>query len=299
MIYVTTQHEQGVKNRHVDDAAIGHHFLNWLKGPTLAQRYGLRYLYNDIVPHYMGTKWNEFLGLGKIENVSNCDVVNIPQVEWNASWDHPVIAEYVKKYEHSSITEHENTLLRTAPGRGIQIDWQYYLNNDLREKYDFARREYPVGCHKWDTFINIGIHIRRGDINPKDQPERWITNSQYIRLMETITSKFKDDCLFHIYSEGMPASFADILNHFGLAVILHLNDDPIVAFHNLVTCDVLVNAKSAFSVCAAYFHKGPKLCIPFSIYWQQTHPDNDNFKDLIWVNENMDFNINKLEALLG
>jgi len=259
----------------------------------------------------MGTKWNDFLGLDRkvpsalnesgvpvyfIDDIKNCKIVDIPQIEWNSNYNHPVIVDFIKKYECFSMTEDQNILLRTAPGRGMQIDWQYYLNNDLREKYDFARQKNPVVYHGYSTFINVGIHIRRGDINPKDQPERWITNNQYIRLMQNIVKVYGDNCLFHIYSEGAPSDFKDVLDSIGLSVVLHLQDDPIVAFHNLVLCDILVNAKSAFSVCAAYFHKGPKLCIPFSVYWQETHPNNDNFKDLTWVNDNMDFNNEKIKS---
>jgi hypothetical protein len=314
MIYITTQHEQGVKNRYESDGAIGHHFLNWLKGPILSQRYDLRYLHNNIVPDYMGTQWNEFLGLNKkvpsklnvlgvpvysVNDIKDCQIIDIPQIEWDARYDHPTIVQYIKKYEYSSITEDENILLRTAPGRGMQIDWQYFLNNDLREKYDFARQANPVGLYNPDDFYIACIHWRKGDINPKDQPERWITNEQYYKLINNIKDVLDNLCIrykIQIISEGEQKDFGCATSIDNVEFIL--NESPMISFHRMVTSDILVNAKSAFSVCAAYLHRGPKLCIPFSIYWQQTHPDNDNFKDLIWINDNMDFDSEKISESL-
>jgi len=281
----------------------------------LAQRYGLRYVYNNIVPDYMGTQWNEFLGLDKrvpsklnelgvpvysISDIKNCQIVDIPQIEWNASYTHPIIIEYINKYKYASINEDENILLRTSPGRGFYIDWQYWLNNDLREKYDFARQENPVELHNADDFYMVCIHWRRGDINNKDQPERWITNERYYKLINNIKNTLDNLYIrykIQIISEGEQKDFGCVNDIDNIEFVL--NENPIISFHRMIISDILINAKSAFSVCAAYFHKGPKLCIPFSIYWQQTHPDNDNFKDLIWINESMDFHIKTLDILLG
>ena len=303
MIYIITQHEQDLKNKHgEEDAAMGHNFLLWLAGNVLAFEYGYRYIYTPIIPEYMWTECNQFLGFDKIvpsklnsqgrkhwflDDIKNYEIIDIPKIPFPARYYQ--FDKIIKKYSYASISEDKNIILRLAKGQGIGIDWAYFLNNDLREKYDEARRQNPVHEYKNDSFINIACHIRRGDINPKDQSDRWITNEQYIKLFKNIYDILGSTCLIHVHSLGEKSDFSDIEN-LGEYIKLHLNERPIVAFHNLVSSDILINSKSAFSVFAAYLHKGIKFCIPFSIYWTN-FPD---WPELIPVHKDYNFDFNKL-----
>lgn len=301
MIYITTSHEQGIKKRNEQDEAVGHFFLQWLSGPVLAQKYGLIYLHQDIIPQYIGDMWNQFLGFDFAHrNLVNNITQVLPKIKWPAKTDNQELFSFIRKISCSSISEESNIILVTSPGQSFEIDWSYYLNNNLRERYDFARQTNPVKLNNPDDYYIVCIHIRKGDINPKDQPERWMTNTQYYELIRNIENVLDSQYIryqIQIISEGEKQDFGCLNDIDGLKFIL--NEDPKTSFHRMVVSDILVNAKSAFSVLAAYLHKGPKLCIPFSIYWNQTHPDNDNFKDLIWINNNMDFDNNKLKEVIN
>jgi len=314
MIYITTIHEQNIKKRNDQDGAAGHFALAWLVGPVLAQQYGLRYIYNPVIPEYMGTNWNNFLGFDKIvpsklnsrgvthysiDNIANYKIIELPKFSFPANTDN--FKSIIHKYKYSSITEDENIILRTSPGQSLGMSWLYWLNNDLREKYDAARLENPVSLDCDSNIINVVCHIRKGDINPVDQPERWITDKQYRHLLENICLTMdrryiQNKVRIHICSEGDIKDFHELGKDamFGGILSFHLNESPYITFHRMVMADVLVNAKSAFSVLAAYLNKGIKLVIPFSIYLDHSFPKNDNFKDLISVDNNMDFSKEKL-----
>lgn len=302
MLYITTQHEHNIKKRYEQDSAVGHFFLGWLIGPILAQNYGLKYIYSNPVPDYIGNEWNDFLGFKKTfpgYKIENYKIIDLPMLSWPATSEQ--FRALMKKYEYSSISDEKNIILQTQPGQSLSIDWSYYLNNGLREGYDEKRQENPIQCYFDKDFINVAVHIRRGDINPKDQPERWITDKEYERLLEnlclTLQSKYLENKLkIHIYSEGENGDFIRLIRNPMLfcTLVFHLNEDPMITFHHLVSSDILINAKSAFSVLASYLNKGIKMVIPFSIYWNHSFPKNNNFNNLIEINDNMDFNQEKL-----
>ena len=313
MLYIQSQQEQGVKNRFDGCAAIGHRFLSWLIGPVLSQRYGIRYIYNDIVPEELDSGWNEFLGFDKIvpsklneigapqyslENIKNYKIIDMPRAPWDARYDHPVILETINKYKHTSITEDDNIVLKIPPGQGLEIDWSYWLNNDLREKYDFARQKNPVLLDNNSNYIDIVIHWRMGDISQQNQPERWLADKQYYILIQNIQNTLKQTnkkYTIKIVSEGNIQDFGCVRN---LDVEFLLNEDPKIAFHRLVAANILVPAKSAFSTLACYLNKKIIFVIPFSIYFNQHYPHNDNFKNMIDVDSDMDFDVNKIRSIL-
>ncbi len=237
----------------------------------------------------MGTNWNNFLGLDRIfpgYKIQNYKIVDLPRLSWPATCEQ--FRALMKKYEYSSISNEENIILQTQPGQSLAIDWSYYLNSTLREGYDRARRENPIRCYFDPDFTNIGVHVRRGDISPENQPERWIYSEQYIELFRNINNAFDSDCLIHVYSEGDKSDFGEIGKIDN--VLFHLNEDPMVTFHHLISSDILINAKSAFSVVASYLNKNIKLCIPFSIYWNN-FPD---LSDIITVDNNFNFDVDML-----
>jgi len=287
MRYITTTCEDGVKSRYADDGAVGHFWLKWMAGPIMARRYGLQYAYNHVIPEYMGTKWNEFLGFDKNELSigdipNNIKIIDLQRLSWDSTWNHPVFRKAIMD------NPEDNVLFKIAQAQSIEFDWQYYLNNDLREKYDFARQQDHVKSDLDLSVFNVVVHIRHGDINIKDQPERWITNEQYEHIFKQVNTVFDSKCVIHICSEGKIKDFDDLYKISN--IVFHLNDSPFEAFNRMVNANMFIPAKSAFSTLACYLNEKIKLCIPFSIYWKE-FPDT---RELIHINENYDFDFRKL-----
>jgi hypothetical protein len=294
MRYITTTCEDGVKSRYADDGAVGHFWLKWMAGPIMARRYGLQYVYNHVIPEYMGTKWNEFLGFDKNELSigdipNNIKIIDLQRLSWDSTWNHPVFRKAIMD------NPEDNVLFKIAQAQSIEFDWQYYLNNDLREKYDFARQQSPMKSDLNPHTINICLHIRHGDINIKDQPERWISNEQYEFILNQI-NRFVNNCVIHICSEGEIKDFGNVSKIKN--VIFHLKESPFQAFDRMINADIFIPAKSAFSTLACYLNKNIKFVVPFSIYWKNDFPDNDNFWNLIPVYDNYNFDFDKLTKAL-
>ena len=130
------------------------------------------------------------------------------------------------------------------------------------------------------TYLNIVIHLRRGDA-PSD---RVLSNRKLFSLIRILKQKYTSTQIkFHIFSQGNESEFYDIsreksvslhlsaptvpcrygsrgmaknencLNH---TVSEHVVDDLIQTFSSLVKADVLVLANSAFSYVAGIYNSG-------------------------------------------
>lgn len=305
MIYIQTQHEQGIKNSNGKESAeVGHFFLSWLVGPVLSKRYDIRYLYTNPVPEYMGTNQNQVLGFSKytkkcphysLENIKNYKIIDLPRLPFPARYDQ--FKEIMKKYSCMSISDEDNIVLRTQPGQSLAIDWQYFLNNDLRERYDMARQKQPIIYNKNhdNNCLIISCHVRRGDLNPVSQSERYIYNEQYLCLFNNIKEIFEEIDMAYkiqIISVGEIHDFYPLNKLKNIEFLL--NESPCIALDRLINADIFIPAKSAFSTLACYLNKNIKFIIPFSIYWTYDFPDNDNFNNLIKIYEDYNIEKNKL-----
>jgi hypothetical protein len=117
------------------------------------------------------------------------------------------------------------------------------------------------------TFIDtrdstrVAVHIRRGDV--RDASNKRYTNITqtlaYMSLVERDIQSIRSSrkLTFHVYSEGKPEIFAELVEAFGQQrVFLHLDDELKITFHDMVSADVLIMAKSAFSYAVALLSMG-------------------------------------------
>lgn len=158
------------------------------------------------------------------------------------------------------------------------------------------RRKYDVGTDKVHTpsfnatagKLRVAVHIRRGDIMATEQGGggkevqghygfRYTSNDDtlaYMRWVEKdlLTDQSKkvgpEDIVFHLYSEGVAQDFDSITQAFGQdRVFLHLDDYLPMAFHDMVSADVLIMAKSAVSQAVALLSRGT---VYYQKYWHSS-----------------------------
>jgi hypothetical protein len=155
----------------------------------------------------------------------------------------------------------------SVPGFDEKVD--LYFNDDflsdMRKRY--LSGPYPKAhSHEFDVTkntIRIAVHIRRGDIDGKEsQTFRYTNNSVVLSFMELVEQDIRSTnqshpISFHVYSEGKPENFVDLVEASDQRnVYLHLGDDLRMTFHDMVSADVLVMAKSGFSYGAALLSGG-------------------------------------------
>lgn len=124
--------------------------------------------------------------------------------------------------------------------------------------------------------VRVAVHIRRGDVGISSfghsSISRYTNNTQVLASMQLVERDIRannksQDAIFHIYSEGKPEAFADLVRAYGNArVFLHLGGDIKVSFHDMVSADVLIMAKSSFSYAAALLSEG---IIYYQPFWHQ------------------------------
>ena len=123
----------------------------------------------------------------------------------------------------------------------------YYTNKVL----EYIRSCYFSSKKPSIDMVDIAIHIRRGDVSNVENKKRYIDNSVYIKIINTLKERYKDYTIT-IFSEGVYEDFIDL----GLEEnCFKLNMDVFKTFHSLVTSKVLIQSFSSFSYCAGLINR--------------------------------------------
>lgn len=119
--------------------------------------------------------------------------------------------------------------------------------NEIRQNYFLNEKpENPYNNY-------VAIHIRRGDVNIVDHPDRWIDNNFYLTYIQKIKNKYPDKKII-ICSQGNINDFK-VIQNLNTDLIFDLIDDPLRHFNILVNANVLVPCLSSFSFIAGLLNK--------------------------------------------
>jgi len=304
-------------------AGIGHQFTNWLVSYVLAKKYELKFVHQPFVGETDGTyaqqgsnafqitrpvkEWNDFLNFGEGELVltdlpTNIETIQLPHMNANildkrknyeeVEWDHPVFKKYLTE------NHNENILFKISEleqGQFIAIDWNFYKNNNLKQKYNNSEQIKNFKCYFNKDELNIAITIRRGDVTKDQSYGRWMDLGYYLNIMEILTNiKELKNIVFHIYSWNMPEQERKILLSHQKSgkykIQLHINEDVFSTFYHFTKANIFVSSQGAFSLLANYLTDAIKLTTPFDIFWNNFPSD---IEDLIPINDGI-FDSSKL-----
>ena len=120
-------------------------------------------------------------------------------------------------------------------------------------------RQYYYSTPKPNTKTSIALHIRRGDVDKKTYPTRYIDNNKYKKIIRFLLKTYPDD-IITIFSEGSIHDFHDLQQD---RVVFQLNGTIEETFHSFVRAKVLVTAKSTFSYSAALLNENEVYYIPW------------------------------------
>jgi hypothetical protein len=159
--------------------------------------------------------------------------------------------------------------------RGVQLAPDTYYTDEflasMRSRYlgsGYPRTNSP-SFQSTHNRLRVAVHIRRGDVERGAMMARYTNNTEtavFMRRAEAdVRSQGHDGPVsFHVYSEGVADKFADLIIAFGEKnVFLHLDEDLKTSFHDMVSADVLIMAKSSFSYAAALLSNGTVYAQPF------------------------------------
>ena len=106
----------------------------------------------------------------------------------------------------------ENKILFSLSGyekrikRAKWVDYDFTTMKDwFVEKYKQARKNDPIENHFDPNYINVAIHLRRGDLFHKMwkcNRRRLLSDAYYETIMQSIYKKFGKKVMFHIYTQA-------------------------------------------------------------------------------------------------
>jgi hypothetical protein len=114
--------------------------------------------------------------------------------------------------------------------------------------------------------INIAIHIRRGDVNKSQYPDRYLSTSYF----KTIIDKLLDQtptanvCIF---TEITPENREEFNIFTNIKIIS--GGDILTTFEHLSNADILITSKSSFSYVAALYNENTVL---YTNFWHNPLP---------------------------
>ena len=113
-----------------------------------------------------------------------------------------------------------------------------------------------------ETLLQVAVHVRRGDVTPCSEPERYLPNSYYLALVDQYV---RAPAMVTIYSEETEAgsleqAWGDFTER---GYTLQLGTDLEQVWEAFVKADVLILSKSSFSFVPALFNQNTIVYTPF------------------------------------
>jgi hypothetical protein len=303
-------------------AGIGHQFTNWLVPNILAQRYGLKFVHQPFVGDTDGTysqqgsnafqitrpvkEWNDFLNFNEgqltLQDLPDHVTLQLPYIsQEEATWNHTLYKTVIDG-DHAKFGYKKILYLvsEQSDGQFINIDWDFYKNNNLKIRYNHSEQVKNFKCYFDKDNINVAIAIRRGDVKKDQQFRRWMDLDYYLHIINALANiKELKHIIFHIYTWDMPEEEKNALllhSIFGKTqgctreIKLHIDEDVFSTFYHFTKADIFVSGQGAFSLMANYLADGIKLTTPFYMHWKNFPSD---IEDLIPINNGI-FDTDKL-----
>ncbi|MDK2977678.1 MAG: hypothetical protein PWP52_392 [Bacteroidales bacterium] len=272
-------------------AGIGHQMANWNAGYWFAKQFGLKFAH---IP-FAQTKWENFLGFGNDEvkvdalRKQGYKKVLLPLFDENKPEEIVLIQRIIDSYRQKNV-------VFIAEQDQFYHD-QYGVMEDIKQKF------YTTSSRKADrliynnTYFNIAIHVRRGDISISQKNKnpnlvmRWQDNKYFEEVLTNVllTIKIDKPIAIYLFSQGERGDFTGFEKFDNIHFCLDMGAQD--SFLHLIYADLLITSKSSFSYKPALLNNGIKVC-PRN-FWHG-YPKT---KDWILADEKGQFEIEKLRNL--
>ncbi len=220
---------------------------------------GVRYIHtpfssiahnDDNDPHW-AARWERFFNLGE---GAPSDPGGLERVELKRVMDIDIAA--TDAADRLYVVQHALGYTDANPDA---ID---AIRADLRDRYNGPDADDSSDVDP--DVVNVAVHIRRGDVsNSGVNAIRYTDNERIKRALDNVLDAIKkmgETASVTIYSEGSMDDFADFVQP---GVQFNLGGDAFLTYHRLVSADVLLMAKSAYSYSAAILSHGACVYEPY------------------------------------
>jgi len=134
--------------------------------------------------------------------------------------------------------------------------WISYIRSKRRKRIIIQSTDRPA-------ILQVAIHVRRGDVTPCTEPERYLPNSYYLSVVDKyiVPLSLGRPINITIYSESASYEGWDPFLMRGYNLMLGSNVTRV--WEALIAADVLVISRSSFSLVPALFNENIVLYTPF------------------------------------
>ena len=114
--------------------------------------------------------------------------------------------------------------------------------------------------------INVAVHIRRGDVNKSQYPDRYLPTSYFKTIIDKLLVQFPgaNVCIFTEITSENREEFNIFTN-----IKIISGGDVLITFEHLSKADILITSKSSFSYVAALYNGNTVL---YTIFWHKPLP---------------------------
>lgn len=266
-----------LKTRQNKNGGVGHQWMNWQLGAVLAEKWNYGFVHSSLDSKRSGGSWDEFLNFGegylRKQDVDDLTIKNIPDWDYGFGKSKEIGTKNLKKLKKFLQEGPDETVYEFPHNKfqGIIAKDLPIIIPSLREKY-YSRHKNPT---ENDQFV-VSFHLRRGDIDPDNNSNRWIDNEFYIEWIDRIKlvlDQSNIDSKFVLFSTtGRTGEFED----FPSFVELRIDGNPFEDFNYMVYSDVLFAGLSSYSILAATLNENFCFYCPLQTYtlWME---DQENY----------------------
>jgi hypothetical protein len=237
------------------DDGLGAQLHSYLSVLLVAEQYGLKYVHTpfSILDHNNGKEetYENFFGIGNNE-------LNITEL------DQKDLKKEIIKHSYE-IKNNTNILYSTQSCHDYgnkYPDFYLKIRNKFKKNFFYKFKDDYLNYND-KNYLNIGLHIRRGDVSNQINKVRFTNNDYYIKIVDEIlelTKSLNIKIKIHIYSQGSLKDFKEFERYNSF---YHLDECLLKTFYNLIESDILVMSKSSLSYSAALLCENIVLYQPF------------------------------------
>ncbi len=273
-------------------AGIGHQLANWIAGYWFAKQFKLNYAYIS----FPNKKWDDFFGFGENETYVE-DLIKLNRYK-------KILLPLFDEYNHKEIVRtikiinsYKDKKLIFLTEKDQFYHDQFGVMEDIKRKFYKAKFRQKEKLFYSKDFLNIAIHIRRGDIGNSNKNKninlqmRWQNESYFINVLKNVVNTIRTikPIAIFLFSQGDNKNFQNFNQFYNLTFCLNLSDQD--SFVHMVYADILITSKSSFSYKPALLSNGIKL-VPQN-FWHG-YP---NSNDWIIVDDNGEFDYELLKTI--
>jgi len=240
-------------------AGIGHQMANWIAGYWFAQQFNLQFAH---IP-FSNAKWESFLGFGeREENIEELLSTGYGKVKLPL-FDEGNLAEV--ELQKRIIASYSNKKVVFAAEQDQFYGNQYGVIDSIQEKFYAASARNQDSLIFDQSYFNIAIHVRRGDIVIGQENQnsnllmRWQENDYFVKVLENVVNSLETTkpIAIYLFSQGAESDFPEFLQFKNLHFCLEMNAAD--SFLHMVFADLLISSKSSFSYKPALLNRNIKV----------------------------------------